>query len=162
MQAAQLLGVWNAVVFQATTKKMSLGKKQTAWKLFQAVRVVEATALKGQTKRHHVLQRAEKVGQKKLGTWSHGATWASAAPFKTKAAGQISRAERTARDRSCWCAEVSAGMCVQRANACMHRCRAVRTICPARLRASKTVAYLCHVGVLPAHIPGACLLVYVV
>jgi hypothetical protein len=80
MQAAQLLGVWNAVVFQATTKKMSLGKKQTAWKLFQAVRVVEATALKGQTKRHHVLQRAEKVGQKKLGTWSHGATWASAAP----------------------------------------------------------------------------------
>ena len=49
------------------------------------------------SKRHHVLQWAEKVGQKKLGTWSHGATWASAAPFKTKAAGQIRRAERTAR-----------------------------------------------------------------
>ena len=32
----------------------------------------------------------------------------------------------------------------------------VRTICPARLRASKAVAYLCRVGVLPAHIPGAC------
>jgi hypothetical protein len=111
--------------------------------------------------RHHVLQWAETVGQKKLGTWGHGATWASAAPFKTKAAGQISRAERTARDRSCWCAEVSAGMCAQRANACMHRCHAVRTICPARLRASKAVAYLCRVGVLPAHIPGACLLVYV-
>jgi hypothetical protein len=52
-------------------------------------------------------------------------------------------------------------MCAQRANVCMHRCRAVRTICPARLRASKAVAYLCRVGVLPAHIPGACLLMYV-
>jgi hypothetical protein len=45
--------------------------------------------------------------------------------------------------------------------ACQCRCRAVRTICPARLRASKAVAYLCRVVVLPAHIPGACLLVYV-
>ena len=49
------------------------------------------------SKRHNVLQWAETLGQKKLGTWSHGATWASAAPFKTKAAGQIRRAERTAR-----------------------------------------------------------------
>ena len=102
------------------------------------------------------MQWAEKVGQKKPGTWGHGATWASAAPSKTKAAGQISRAERTARDRSCWCAEVSAGMCAQRANACMQLRRTVRTICPARLRASKAVAFLCRVGVLPAHIPGAC------
>ena len=104
----------------------------------------------------NVLQWAKAVGQTKIGTWGHGATWASAAPSKTKAAGQISRAERTARDRSCWCAEVSAGMCAQRANACMQLRRTVRTICPARLRASKAVAFLCRVGVLPAHIPGAC------